>query len=299
MAGFAAAKPLAHPVGETFNYSSGTSLILSRLWQDAAGAEALSYPEEGAVRSDRHDQRRARARCARHLRRLVLPLCDGARLGAVRPVHAAGWRLERQGNPAGRLRRLDARGSAGSKGHTARARSGFTGRKATRRPGRTRMSASTCPTIPTGSKAMTGNRSPSSRRRTGRGADGADAVQTRLQAAGPGVGAGEGAGVAWTFTQRAGLRAPRHAPHSRGRAAANSRLMPADSGLALQFARGDRRAARRGILQARPAACRGTSAAGCSCRPKSTMCSEPPGASDCSAARSRSPSRGSSKAHRK
>lgn len=44
MAGFAAAKPLAHPVGETFNYSSGTSLILSRLWQNAAGAEALSYP---------------------------------------------------------------------------------------------------------------------------------------------------------------------------------------------------------------------------------------------------------------
>src|SRR4249919_886896 len=46
MAGFAAAKPLAHPVGETFNYSSGTSLILSRLWQDAAGGEALSYPKK-------------------------------------------------------------------------------------------------------------------------------------------------------------------------------------------------------------------------------------------------------------
>ena len=116
MAGFAAAKPLAHPVGETFNYSSGTSLMLSRLWQNAAGAEALSYPREGAVRSDRHDQRGARTRCSRHLRRLVLSLCDGARLGAVRPVHAAGRRLERQGNPAGRLRRLDARGSAGVEG---------------------------------------------------------------------------------------------------------------------------------------------------------------------------------------
>ena len=46
MAGFAAAKPLAHPVGETFNYSSGTSLMLSRLWQNAAGAEALSYPRK-------------------------------------------------------------------------------------------------------------------------------------------------------------------------------------------------------------------------------------------------------------
>ena len=42
MAGFAAAKPLAHPVGKMFNYSSGTSLMLSRLWQNAAGAEALS-----------------------------------------------------------------------------------------------------------------------------------------------------------------------------------------------------------------------------------------------------------------
>ena len=30
MAGFAAAKPLAHPVGQTFSYSSGTSMVLSR-----------------------------------------------------------------------------------------------------------------------------------------------------------------------------------------------------------------------------------------------------------------------------
>jgi CubicO group peptidase (beta-lactamase class C family) len=44
MAGFAAAKPLAEPVGTVFSYSSGTSLILSRLWQNAAGAEAMSYP---------------------------------------------------------------------------------------------------------------------------------------------------------------------------------------------------------------------------------------------------------------
>jgi CubicO group peptidase (beta-lactamase class C family) len=44
MAAFAAAKPLVEPVGMVFSYSSGTSLILSRLWQDAAGAEAMSYP---------------------------------------------------------------------------------------------------------------------------------------------------------------------------------------------------------------------------------------------------------------
>ena len=46
MAGFAAAKPLAAPVGTVFNYSSGTSLMLTRLWQNAAGGEALSYPKK-------------------------------------------------------------------------------------------------------------------------------------------------------------------------------------------------------------------------------------------------------------
>ena len=46
MAGFAAAKPLAHPVGETWSYSSGTTVILSRIWQDAAGPEALSWPKQ-------------------------------------------------------------------------------------------------------------------------------------------------------------------------------------------------------------------------------------------------------------
>ncbi|AZO12195.1 MULTISPECIES: serine hydrolase [unclassified Mesorhizobium] len=46
MAGFAAAKPLTSEVGKAFSYSSGTSLILSRLWQDALGdkAKALAWP---------------------------------------------------------------------------------------------------------------------------------------------------------------------------------------------------------------------------------------------------------------
>ena len=45
MAGFAAAKPLAGEVGKVFNYSSGTAMMLSRLWQDAVGdAEALAWP---------------------------------------------------------------------------------------------------------------------------------------------------------------------------------------------------------------------------------------------------------------
>jgi len=46
MAGFAATKPLVHGVGEVFSYSSGTSLILSRIWQHAVGDDALSWPRQ-------------------------------------------------------------------------------------------------------------------------------------------------------------------------------------------------------------------------------------------------------------
>jgi CubicO group peptidase (beta-lactamase class C family) len=46
MAGFAADKPLAGPRGETFSYSSGTTVMLSRIWQDAFAEpqEALAWP---------------------------------------------------------------------------------------------------------------------------------------------------------------------------------------------------------------------------------------------------------------
>ncbi|AZO22918.1 MULTISPECIES: serine hydrolase [unclassified Mesorhizobium] len=46
MAGFADAKPLAGDVGKVFSYSSGTAVMLSRLWQDAIGdkAKALAWP---------------------------------------------------------------------------------------------------------------------------------------------------------------------------------------------------------------------------------------------------------------
>lgn len=46
MAGFAEAKPLAGEVGKVFSYSSGTAVMLSRLWQDAIGdpAKALAWP---------------------------------------------------------------------------------------------------------------------------------------------------------------------------------------------------------------------------------------------------------------
>jgi CubicO group peptidase (beta-lactamase class C family) len=44
MAAFAAGKPLAHPVGTVFNYASGSSVLLARIWQEAVGADALAWP---------------------------------------------------------------------------------------------------------------------------------------------------------------------------------------------------------------------------------------------------------------
>ncbi|RVD33691.1 class C beta-lactamase-related serine hydrolase [Mesorhizobium sp. M4B.F.Ca.ET.215.01.1.1] len=48
MAGFAEAKPLTGEVGKVFSYSSGTAVMLSRLWQDAVGdkAKALTWPRK-------------------------------------------------------------------------------------------------------------------------------------------------------------------------------------------------------------------------------------------------------------
>jgi CubicO group peptidase (beta-lactamase class C family) len=48
MAAFAADKPLTSPIGETFSYSSGTTLLLSRIWQNAFDdpAEALAFPRK-------------------------------------------------------------------------------------------------------------------------------------------------------------------------------------------------------------------------------------------------------------
>ncbi len=46
MAGFAAGRPAESEIGTDFNYSSGTSTALSRVWQDAVGDGGLSYPKE-------------------------------------------------------------------------------------------------------------------------------------------------------------------------------------------------------------------------------------------------------------
>jgi CubicO group peptidase (beta-lactamase class C family) len=46
-AAFAASQPLDHPPGSFFSYSSGTTVLLSRLWQNAVGdrQQALDYPQ--------------------------------------------------------------------------------------------------------------------------------------------------------------------------------------------------------------------------------------------------------------
>lgn len=48
MAAFAAGQPLIHPPGSTFHYSTGTAVILSRVWQNAIGdkAAALAWPRK-------------------------------------------------------------------------------------------------------------------------------------------------------------------------------------------------------------------------------------------------------------
>jgi CubicO group peptidase (beta-lactamase class C family) len=46
MAAFARRAPLEHPVGEVWSYSSGSTLILSRLFQDSAGPHAVAFVRE-------------------------------------------------------------------------------------------------------------------------------------------------------------------------------------------------------------------------------------------------------------
>ena len=47
MAAFARQQPLAQPVGREFNYASGSSVLLARLWQDAVpGGAALAWPRQ-------------------------------------------------------------------------------------------------------------------------------------------------------------------------------------------------------------------------------------------------------------
>ena len=45
-AAYAASRPLVAPPGTKFNYSGGQAVLLTRLWMNAAGEAALSYPSE-------------------------------------------------------------------------------------------------------------------------------------------------------------------------------------------------------------------------------------------------------------
>ena len=103
MAAFAAGRPGAHAPGAHFNYSSGSSVLLARLWQDAAPGAVAGLAAPGAVRSARHGQRGDGGRCARHIRRLVVPVRHGTRLGALRTAVAAGRPMERLDAAAARL----------------------------------------------------------------------------------------------------------------------------------------------------------------------------------------------------
>jgi CubicO group peptidase (beta-lactamase class C family) len=65
MAAFAKNKPLLHPVGEAWSYSSGSAVILSRILQDAAGMDGRTFVNErlfkplgmgsAIIESDEHD----------------------------------------------------------------------------------------------------------------------------------------------------------------------------------------------------------------------------------------------------
>ena len=46
MASFVRAQPSEYAAGSSWHYSSGTTVFLSRLWQDAVGVEALAYPHD-------------------------------------------------------------------------------------------------------------------------------------------------------------------------------------------------------------------------------------------------------------
>jgi len=46
MSAFVHDKPLEHPPGSFWNYSTGTSVLLARLWQDQLGEQSLRYPHD-------------------------------------------------------------------------------------------------------------------------------------------------------------------------------------------------------------------------------------------------------------
>ena len=107
MAAFAADRPLEVAPGARWQYSSGTSIIIAGIMRNALDDE--EYPSISSrcpVRATWDAERRPRNRFERHLRRLFVHVCDGSRLGALRPSVPEGRDVERRAPSAGGLGRL-------------------------------------------------------------------------------------------------------------------------------------------------------------------------------------------------
>ena len=102
-AAYAAAKPLEHPPDSHWHYSSGTANIVSRIVRhsfEGDQAAHFSFPRRGALRSHRNAKRGDRAGRERELRRVVVHVRHGARLGALRAALPERRRLAGRAHPA-------------------------------------------------------------------------------------------------------------------------------------------------------------------------------------------------------
>ena len=95
MAAFTAAKPLVHPPGTFYNYSSGTTNILSRIVADLVGYgdDYRTYLERSPLRADRNVECRGDLRHQRRLRCVELRARPRPRLRQVRAALPARWRV--------------------------------------------------------------------------------------------------------------------------------------------------------------------------------------------------------------
>lgn len=163
MAGFAGSKPLTGEVGKVFSYSSGTAVMLSRLWQDAIRDKdkALAWPRaalfdplgmhSAVLEADEHGTFVGSS--------YLMPRHGIGRASASSCCRAASGTAKRYCPPASSTgcgnrqlpRRSTARGNYGSKDRATK---------------KTPVPAlpPACPRTPIGWRGMTGKRSPSSPR---------------------------------------------------------------------------------------------------------------------------------------
>ncbi len=131
MAGYAASRPLAHPPGTFWAYSSGhrEHPLAAGVPEERWHAQIVRGLCAGAsLRSRRHDERDVRAGRDRQFRRQLLSLRDGARLGggsglsiwtAARSTACASFPKASSISSARRRRPIRARAMADSSGSTA------------------------------------------------------------------------------------------------------------------------------------------------------------------------------------